>query len=92
VLLASFCANDLSTTNLDVIQLLGDRDDLTDLTAVTEARALLPSGAEERVIEGANHASFGAYGPQSGDGEARISKTEGFAALTEALTPVAGAD
>ena len=92
VLLASFCANDLSATNLEVLQLLGDRDDLTDLTAVAEARELLPSGAEERVIDGANHASFGAYGPQSGDGEASISKAEGFAALTEALTPVFAAD
>jgi len=92
VLLASFCANDLSGTDLEVLQVLGDRDDLTDLTAVAEARTLLPSAAKEHVIEGANHASFGAYGPQSGDGQASISKPAGFAALTEALTPVLGAD
>lgn len=92
VLLASFCANDLSQRELSVIQLLGDSDDLTDPIAVEDARALLPVGATEQVLTGANHASFGAYGPQSGDGEATLSKAAGFDAITEALSAALRAD
>ena len=92
VLLASFCANDLSSSDLQVIQLLGDRDDLTDMSAVEEAASLLPEGTQQTILDGANHASFGAYGPQSGDGEATISKKAGFALMAERLSPAFAAD
>lgn len=77
VLFASFCANDLSARdNLEVLTLLGSRDGLTDLTQVNDASVLLPEGAMSVTIDGANHASFGAYGPQSGDGTATISQRD----------------
>lgn len=38
-----------------------------------EGRKLLPKGSKEKCIEGGNHAQFGSYGKQKGDGEARIS-------------------
>lgn len=92
VLLASFCANDLSQRDLSVVQLLGANDNLTDPIAVEDAKALLPDGSLEQVLTGANHASFGAYGPQSGDGDATLSKAAGFAAITEALSAALHAD
>jgi len=36
----------------------------------------LPSGTEFNIIKGGNHAGFGNYGPQEGDGESEISKQE----------------
>lgn len=74
---ASYCANDLSARgDLRVLTLLGTQDDLTDLALVADARPLLPEHAQETTLSGFNHASFGAYGPQSGDGEATVSRKE----------------
>ena len=39
------------------------------------------------MIDGGNHAGFGAYGPQPGDGEATIPDAEIRAQITEALGP-----
>ena len=39
----------------------------------------------ELVLEGANHAGFGAYGPQEGDGEAAISRQEQQEKTVEAI-------
>ena len=48
-------------------------------------RAYLPPGTAFVEIEGANHARFGNYGEQSGDGVAEISSREMRAALTREL-------
>lgn len=81
---ASYCANDLSTRgDLRVLTLLGSRDDLTDLALVADARPLLPKDAQETTLSGFNHAAFGAYGPQAGDGEATVSRKEATDLLVE---------
>ena len=36
----------------------------------------LPEGTSLKVIDGGNHAQFGHYGPQKGDGIATISREE----------------
>lgn len=73
VLFASFCANDLTSANVDVLLIEGDRDGLLEQGAVQDSLALLPPGRyEQRVIAGANHASFGTYGAQPGDGETTL--------------------
>ena len=46
----------------------------------------LPDDATFVEIPGANHASFGDYGRQSGDGEANITSEQAFTAITEALS------
>ena len=46
----------------------------------------MPADAESVEIDGMNHAQFGAYGDQSGDGTARISDTDARGALAEAVT------
>jgi dienelactone hydrolase len=87
ILFASLCANDLtSRSDLSVLTVLGSTDSLTDLTQVTDAEVLLPGDPQTITISGANHASFGAYCPQSGDGPSRISAEQMHEQLTEALT------
>lgn len=70
VLFASYCARDLSGTDVRVLSVSGGRDGLSTPAKINNARRLLPADAESVVIDGANHASFGAYGPQPGDGVA----------------------
>jgi hypothetical protein len=83
VLFASYCANDLTHRDtLRVLTILGINDGLTDRNQVDTASILLPRGAGVVSIRGANHASFGAYGPQAGDGPSEISPQ----AMTEELT------
>ena len=86
VLMASFCANDLSATDLTILQLFGDKDGLIDPVAVAEASALLPISNVEYTLAGANHASFGAYGPQGGDGIATANRSEVFAMIQATIT------
>ena len=87
VLFASFCANDLSAADLDVLLVQGDRDGLIDTNAVKESLRLLPPGRfEERVIEGANHASFGTYGVQPGDGVSTLSAADMRSVITEIVS------
>lgn len=74
LLLGSYCANDLSATSLDVLSLSGSRDGLSTPAKVAAARHLLPASADMTEIRGANHARFGAYGVQAGDGIATASR------------------
>jgi dienelactone hydrolase len=91
VLFASYCANDLtSRTNLAVLTVLGSLDGLTDPEQVSDAAVSLPGTPETVTIRGANHASFGAYGPQSGDGPSRMSSERMHAQLTEVLSSFLG--
>jgi hypothetical protein len=86
VLFASYCANDLTETrHLTVLTVLGSLDGLTDPEQVTDAAVLLPGNPETITIRGANHASFGAYGPQAGDGPSGISPERMRDQLTEIL-------
>ncbi len=85
VLFGSYCANDLSDSGLRALSIAGENDLLSDLTTIEGAAPLLPSDAEFVVIEGANHASFGDYGDQSGDGERTISSEQMRAELTGLL-------
>ena len=87
VLFASYCANDLtSRSDLTVVTVVGSLDGLTDPAQITEASALLPGQPELVTIRGANHASFGAYGPQAGDGPSRISPETMQEKLTEIIS------
>ncbi|QHC68430.1 alpha/beta hydrolase [Rathayibacter sp. VKM Ac-2759] len=87
VLLGSYCANDLSESALPVLSVSGSEDGLSTPEKVDAARDLLPDSAEMVEIEGANHAGFGWYGPQPGDGTATISHEEADRAITGALVP-----
>ena len=55
------------------------------LTAVAAASGNLPSGAVTTVLPGGNHAGFGDYGLQKGDGTASITKEVQREAVVEAM-------
>lgn len=82
VLFASYCANDLSGSDLPVLSLAGSEDGLSTPEKVADARHLLPADATMVEIEGASHASFGDYGPQPGDGTPTISDEDMRAEVT----------
>ena len=83
VLLASYPTVELE--NMPLLTIYGDRDAVLNREAYEERRALWPEGAEELVIPGGNHAQFGDYGPQRGDGEAAITKDEQQMQTAEAI-------
>lgn len=87
VLFGSYCANDLSDSELPVLSISGSEDGLSTPQKIEDAADLLPADTTFVEIEGGNHAGFGAYGPQPGDNEATISEAEIRAQITAALGP-----
>jgi hypothetical protein len=85
VLFGSYCANDLSTTSLKVLSISGSNDGLSTPAKIDSTKSLLPSSTVFVQIAGANHASFGNYGAQSGDGVATVSSDAVEAKITQAL-------
>ena len=88
VLFGSYCANDLSESALQVLSIAGENDLLSDLATIEGAAPLLPADAQFVVIDGANHAAFGDYGAQSGDGERTITSEQMRDELTRLLGQV----
>jgi hypothetical protein len=78
ILLAAYPANssDLSKSGLHVLSIYGDQDLVLDIDNLNETKSLLPIDTEYYLIDGGNHAYFGNYGEQKGDGEAQITREE----------------
>lgn len=91
LLLAAYPSKDLSAFKGNVLQVVGDNDKVVNRQRYEEARKLLPNSSAEVVIAGGNHAQFGNYGAQAGDGEATISadaqQEQTALAICEVLTP-----
>ncbi|MCL7416530.1 MAG: alpha/beta hydrolase [Halalkalicoccus sp.] len=85
VLFASYCASDLSDSELRGLSVLGTADGVIDPEREREARANLPPDTEIVEIEGMNHAQFGAYGPQRGDSDSEIPDREARERLSTVL-------
>lgn len=85
VLFGSYCASDVSDSDLAVLSLAGSEDGLSTPEKIAEARHLLPADAELIEIPGASHASFGDYGPQAGDGTPTLSTDEMHRVVTASL-------
>jgi hypothetical protein len=88
ILLASYCANDISSLDITVTEVIASQDGLIDNDLRLEAEANLPPGFTTHTLEGANHASFGTYGPQPGDGVATTTPAEIRQAMTKAWNSV----
>lgn len=78
ILLASYPASsaDLSKTDLAVLSIYATQDRLATVEKIRASEALLPPTTEWVAIEGGNHAQFGWYGEQPGDGLATLSRQE----------------
>jgi pimeloyl-ACP methyl ester carboxylesterase len=73
ILLASYSTSDLSKTNLKVLSVFGTNDKVLNMEKYNENLKNIDTSLAEIKIEGGNHAQFGMYGRQDGDGEAIIS-------------------
>jgi dienelactone hydrolase len=76
VFLASYPPADLSKTNLKSLSIYGSEDGVMNRSRYQAAYSLFPLNYQELIIPGGNHASFGIYGEQDGDGKATITATE----------------
>lgn len=74
ILLASYSAKDIS--DMAVLSVYGDNDEVLNKKEYEENKGNLPENLLEVQIAGGNHANFGYYGAQKGDGEASISRKE----------------
>lgn len=86
ILLAAYSTEDLSNRNLPVLAIFGSEDQVINAEKVDEYRPMLPSTLIETTIEGGNHAQFGNYGIQKGDGEASITTQEQQMMTVDAIT------
>jgi hypothetical protein len=64
--------DDLSGQDLRALSLVGSEDGVLNRENYTNNRANLPTDTTELEIAGGNHAYFGAYGAQKGDGTATL--------------------
>ncbi len=62
--------------NTRAITIYGSEDGVLNMAKLKEADRFLTNDSKEYIIEGGNHAQFGNYGPQDGDGKAVISSVE----------------
>ena len=74
LLLASYPSKDLS--DMKVLSIYGSEDEVLNMETYEEGRKYFPEDSVEFIIEGGNHAQFGDYGLQDGDGTALISPEE----------------
>ena len=75
IFLASYPSKPLDSS-LRCLSIYGTNDKVMDPEKYRAAAEDLPAGSKELVIEGGNHAQFGSYGKQSGDGEASVPAKE----------------
>ncbi|MFC3750036.1 alpha/beta hydrolase [Paenibacillus sp. GCM10012306] len=75
----------LKATTLSVLSILGTEDGVINRTNYRKGRSYLPDNTIYYSVEGGNHAQFGSYGKQKGDGEATISEEEQQSRTVRAL-------
>jgi len=86
ILLASYSTADLSETPYEALTIYGDQDKVLDMEKYEKYYDNLPAAmTEEVIIKGGNHAQFGDYGQQKGDGKAEIDEKEQLRQTVEAV-------
>ncbi len=68
-----FAAYPTQETAIDTLVIYGSEDGVLNMVRIEEAPNLVSGNYSEVVIDGGNHAQFGNYGKQKGDGKAVIS-------------------
>ena len=75
ILLASYPTEKLDS-RINTVLIYGSEDKVLNMEKYEASKELIPENSHENIIEGGNHAQFGSYGPQDGDGKAGISADE----------------
>lgn len=76
ILLGSYSTEDLKDTELKVLSIYGSEDKVMKRDNYIENIENMPTNFEEEILQGGNHAGFGMYGAQEGDGKATLSNEE----------------
>ncbi len=84
ILLAAYPTKPLDDT-LPLLLIYGSEDGVLNRRSYEAGKEYWPAASEELVIAGGNHAQFGNYGAQSGDGTPRISADEQQRQTAEAI-------
>lgn len=87
VLLAAYSTAELPE-NLSVVSIYGDQDQVMNREKYAEYRGNLPESAVEVIVAGGNHAQFGDYGHQKGDGVASITAQKQLDTTVQAILSV----
>ena len=74
-LLAAYPSKRLGENTRSLI-IYGSNDGVLNMVKLEKANQYLPGESATYIIEGGNHAQFGNYGMQAGDGDAAISAEE----------------
>lgn len=85
IFLGAYSTRDLSGTDLRVLSLYGSEDQVLNREKLKESHALMPAEFTEYVTWGGNHAQYGDYGVQKGDGTATITADEQRNIVTEQI-------
>ena len=92
VLFAAYPTKDLKSDDFSVLTIYGSEDHVVNMDKVISGREYMPKQYIELCIEGGNHAQFGNYGEQKGDGVASISaedqQKQAIEAVVDMMTPV----
>ena len=92
ILLAAYSTKDLREDDFSVVSLYGSEDGVLNMDKIEKGRSNMPKNYTEICIEGGNHAQFGNYGVQKGDGAASISREEQQNQAVEAIYKMIGND
>lgn len=84
-LFAAYPTSSLAAEDFSVVSVYGSEDQVLNMTKVEQGRQWMPEKYMEVCIEGGNHAQFGNYGAQKGDGEPLISAQEQQKQAVEAV-------
>ena len=93
VLMASYCDKPINDFKGSVVSVYGSKDEVLDKNKLKQANSFLPLstprtlGETVRVteIEGVNHAQFGNYGSQRGDGTSDLTPNQAIIAITDQI-------
>ncbi|MCD8018190.1 MAG: alpha/beta hydrolase, partial [Clostridiales bacterium] len=85
ILLASYSTTSLDADEFQVLSIYGSEDQVLSMEKLEEGRQYMPEDYTEVCIIGGNHAWFGFYGEQEGDGKATISREEQWQQTADAV-------
>lgn len=88
VLLGSYSTANISESGLNVLSVYGSEDTVMNCEKYQENKSNLPNNFTEIIIEGGNHAGFGMYGAQEGDGASAISNTQQINITADAISKI----
>jgi hypothetical protein len=83
ILLGSYSTVDFSNTEIKVLSIYGSNDLIMNREKYEQYKTNIDDNLKEIIIDGGNHAYYGMYGNQDGDGNATITNRKQIEITTE---------